>query len=136
MDRGKDMNGYEQQRHQRHVERIAELCHEANRTLCYWFGDEVQDQWDCAPDWQKESCIAGVRAHMYRNMTPRDSHEEWMKHKIANGWTFGEVKDAEKKTHPCLVSYDLLPPRQRMKDYLFRGICQAVIAGLKDKCEI
>ena len=32
------------------------------------------------------------------------------------------TKDAEKKTHPCIVPYSDLPVVQRAKDYLFREV--------------
>jgi hypothetical protein len=46
-------------------------------------------------------------------------HENWTKDKVADGWVYGEVKDAAAKTHPCLVPYDQLPANQRFKDSLF-----------------
>lgn len=40
---------------------------------------------------------------------------------------YGEVKDAEKKTHPCIMSYDALPPEQRTKDHLFGAAVRAAL---------
>lgn len=34
------------------------------------------------------------------------SHENWLRDKEKDGWTFGPVKDAEKKEHPCFVPFD------------------------------
>jgi hypothetical protein len=45
---------------------------------------------------------------------------------IKDGWVYGEVKDAEKKTHPCLVPFDQLPLFQQKKDKLFCAIVDAL----------
>ena len=57
--------------------------------------------------------------------TPKELHEKWCEEKTRNGWRHGEEKCAEKKTHPCLVPYDDLPPHQKMKDELFLGVVKA-----------
>lgn len=36
--------------------------------------------------------------------------------RIKEGWTYGEVKDTEKKTTPCLVPYDELPESEKEYD--------------------
>ncbi len=35
-------------------------------------------------------------------------HDEWMRERLGYGWTFGEVKDVDKKLSPYLVPYDEL----------------------------
>ncbi len=105
---------------------IAMLCHAANAAYCASIGDLSQPTWDDAPDWQKQSAINGVNMHLANpDATPEMSHAAWMAQKEAEGWTYGEVKDAEKKTHPCFMPYDQLPPEQKAKDYIFRGIVHA-----------
>lgn len=42
-------------------------------------------------------------------------HEVWSQGRIAEGWTYGEKRDDEKKTTPCLIPYDELPENE--KDY-------------------
>lgn len=43
-------------------------------------------------------------------------HENWSAGRIAEGWTFGELRDdAEKKT-PCLVPYDELDEGEKEFD--------------------
>jgi hypothetical protein len=105
------------------TEFIARLCHEANKVVCETDGDFSQPSWDDAPDWQKESAINGVEYHLDNPLaTPEDSHVNWMKQKVADGWTYGDVKDADAKTHPCMVEYSELPAAQQMKDYMFIAI--------------
>lgn len=106
---------------------IAKVCHEVNKAYCEALGDNSQLSWDDAPDWQKNSAIDGVRYHLTTdNTTPADSHEKWLAQKKADGWKYGKIKDAEKKEHPCFVSYEQLPVEQKAKDYIFRAICHSL----------
>lgn len=103
---------------------IAELCHAVNKAFCESIGDNSQPNWDNAPEWQHEAVVSIVKSHMKSNsFNPSDTHDIWMKQKIDAGWTYGEVKDAEKKTHPCIVPYDKLPLHEKTKDYLIKAIC-------------
>ena len=110
---------------------IAKVAHEINRAYCAALGDETQVAWEDAPEWQRASAIAGVEMHLANpDATPEQSHESWLAQKLADGWEYGEVKDAHKKQHPCCVPYDQLPPEQKAKDYLFRAAvhqCKALI---------
>lgn len=106
--------------------RIAKLCHEANRKYCQLIGDNSQLSWEDAPEWQRESTIKGVEFHRKNPQAkPEDSHTSWLKEKEKQGWRYGEVKDPERKLHPCCVSYLELPVEQRMKDYIFICVCHA-----------
>lgn len=42
-------------------------------------------------------------------------HDVWAAGRIAEGWVYGEKKDAERKTTPLLIPYDELPESE--KDY-------------------
>jgi len=110
-------------------EQIAQVAHEVNRAYCASLGDTSQPAWADAPDWQRASALAGVDMHLANpDATPEASHISWYEQKLADGWVFGEVKDPEKKEHPCMVSYEELPAAQRAKDYLFRGVVHALAA--------
>lgn len=104
------------------IEGIARVAHEVNRAYCKAIGDDSQLPWDDAPDWQRSSARNGVAFHLAREVTPEQSHENWMEVKRAEGWKYGPVKDPEKKEHPCFTEYENLPQEQRVKDYLFKAI--------------
>ena len=109
------------------IEDIARICHEANRAYCKAFGDDSHLPWDSAPQWQRESAIMGVQAHMHAGgLDPEQSHNSWLAEKQRNGWVYGPVKDAEKKEHPCCVPYADLPVEQKAKDYIVGAIVAAV----------
>ena len=45
-------------------------------------------------------------------------HENWASHRLAEGWTYGEVRDDAAKTTPCLVPYAQLPEVEKAYDRL------------------
>lgn len=107
---------------------IARVCHEANRALQVITSDPSPSPgWDDAPDWQRVSAVAGVREALV-GATAEQLHEAWCETKRTDGWVYGPVKDAEARTHPCLVSYAALPDEQRAKDAVFRAIVAALTA--------
>lgn len=112
------------------IEACARAAHEANRAYCIALGDTSQPAWDDAPEWQRSSARNGVVGALAGN-TPAESHAGWLAEKVAAGWVYGEVKNPDAKTHPCMVPYDQLPVSQRAKDGIFLAVVRAVAAGLE-----
>ena len=114
----------------KNVLQIARMCHEVNRVWCEANGDFSQKPWEEAAVWQQESAVAGVEFRL-ANPEAGDSaqHDEWMAKKIEEGWTYGEVKDPVKKTHPCILPYHELPEVEKMKDALFVSIVNTLSNG-------
>lgn len=109
---------------------IAHVAHEVNRAYCQALGDNSQAAWDDAPEWQRDSALDGVMFHLqHPDAGPEASHQAWCDAKIADGWQYGTVKDADAKTHPCLVPFDQLPREQQAKDYLFRAVVHSALAA-------
>lgn len=46
----------------------------------------------------------------------RNVHEVWAQTRISQGWTYGPVRDDERKQHPCLVPYEDLPESEKVYD--------------------
>lgn len=107
----------------------AAAAHMANRAWCQAHDDDSQAVWADAPDWQRTSALKGVEG-VLRGNTPAQSHAGWLAEKEATGWVYGEVKDPEAKTHPCMVDYADLPPEQQAKDALFVETVRAVATEL------
>lgn len=106
---------------------IAKVCHQANKAYCEANGDDSQKDWDSAEDWQRDSAIKGVAFRINNPYAGHDAqHNSWMKEKVDAGWVYGEVKDAEAKTHPCIVPFEELPRFQQKKDSLFCAIVDAL----------
>jgi hypothetical protein len=107
------------------IELCARAAHEMNRAWCIFIGDNSQKPWDEAPDWQKVSCRDGVLGVLAGN-TPEQSHENWLRHKQANGWVYGPTKNEANKTHPAMMPYGDLPLEQKIKDQIYRDAVLAM----------
>lgn len=56
--------------------------------------------------------------------TPEEAHDSWWRAYEAMGWTYGPVRDVEKKTHPDMVPFDELEQREQDKDAVFLALVQ------------
>lgn len=81
----------------------------------------IAPPWDVAPEWMRASTRRGI-AEALDGASPAELHQTWCGQRFADGWRFGEVKDARAKTHPRLRDYDLQPEEQRAKDELMAAI--------------
>jgi len=46
----------------------------------------------------------------------KNVHEVWAETRINQGWTYGEQRNDELKTHPCLIPYEELPEEEKEFD--------------------
>lgn len=46
----------------------------------------------------------------------KNTHEVWAAGRIADGWTYGPVRDDAAKKHPCLIPYEELSEEERAYD--------------------
>ena len=46
----------------------------------------------------------------------KNVHEVWAETRISQGWTFGEKRNDDLKTHPCLIPYEELPEEEKAYD--------------------
>lgn len=107
---------------------IAKGCYEANRLYCKSIGDNSQPEWDKAESWQKISVLNGVDFVLANpDATASESHENWVKEKMLNGWKWGEKKNAATKEHPCLQAFGKLPEDQKIKDEIFMAVAKQLI---------
>ena len=117
-------------RHGISADAIARVAHEVNRVYCQSMGDFSQPSWAEAPDWQKTSCVDGVKfVASNPELSAFDAHADWLKHKREEGWVYGEVKDVDKKTHPCMVDFEDLPKEHQVKVFLFRAVVRSMLVG-------
>lgn len=110
---------------------IARVTHEANRAFQVALGEEPSAPWSEADLELQTSAVDGV-VNALAGAGPEESHENWLRFKRAHGWVYGEVKDTEAKTHPCLVEYPDLPPEQKTKDDLFTSVVRALAPLLEE----
>lgn len=106
---------------------IAKACHQANKAWCEANNDFSQKDWEEAEEWQRESAVKGVMFRLENPDAGHDAqHNAWMAEKLEQGWIYGPEKNAETKTHPCLVKFEELPLFQQQKDALFCAIVDAL----------
>jgi hypothetical protein len=109
---------------------IAKVARDTNVAYTRALGDNSVIPW---ADDTEENKMALVRAVLHRlrfRLSAEQQHEAWAASKVADGWSYGPVKDAEAKTHPQLVAYADLSPEQKMKDYLFGAIVDSMFSNL------
>lgn len=108
------------------LEEIARTCHEVTRAYNLSFGDTSLKPWNEEDEHLKDSVRDGV-IHVALNpeVTPEQSHENWMRWRLAAGWIYSVVKDVTKRTHPNLRPYVELSDRQKLKDALFLAVVRA-----------
>jgi hypothetical protein len=107
--------------------KIAQVCHNLNMAICQSFGDNSQQSWDDAEQWQRDSAIAGVEfAQQNPDAGPGAQHESWRADKEAAGWIYGNVKNSALRIHPCMVPFNQLPPDQRLKDAVFIAVVKTL----------
>ncbi|MDX1548109.1 MAG: RyR domain-containing protein [Rhodothermales bacterium] len=106
------------------LEHIATVAHEAMRAWQRVNGQPVSPAWEDAT-WERESTTEAVRLALH-DPTPGRQHERWRAERLAQGWTYGPVKDVAAKTNPALVPFDELPPVEIAKDHLIIAITQAL----------
>lgn len=46
----------------------------------------------------------------------KNVHEVWAKNRLAEGWSYGPIRDDSKKETPCMVAYDDLPESEKEYD--------------------
>lgn len=46
----------------------------------------------------------------------RNTHDNWAKERIHQGWQWGLERNDTKKEHPCLVPYEKLPETEKAYD--------------------
>lgn len=108
------------------IELAAKTAHEVNNIYRAALGENPKPPWDRCPEELRESVRSGVRGIMAGH-TPEKSHEGWLSFKAEHGWTYGEVEDPVKKTHPCFLPYDQLPAAQQLKDTIYHSVVRGVL---------
>ena len=49
-------------------------------------------------------------------MIAKNVHEVWAQNRMEEGWIYGEQRNDDLKTHPCLIPYEELPEIEKAYD--------------------
>lgn len=101
--------------------KIARTCHQL------WVARQEVTGFDPDPPWEKltkrdkETSVWGVEYVLsHSDITPEELFFAWRKHKVENGWSFGEMRDKMNKTHPYIIEeFEKLPEEEKLNYRLF-----------------
>ena len=119
--------------------KLAGMDHQLNEVLVPWEGlseyikEKNRQQADRIPfmlastgyriaplmDWEAESLLFNEMTHNEEDEVTsmaKLEHELWCREKIADGWTFGQIKDPAKKSSPNILPWEDLPPSEQEKN--------------------
>ena len=57
-----------------------------------------------------------IELHSLVEQMARNVHDVWAVSRMNEGWQYGDERNDQEKTHPCLVSYDSLPDSEKAYD--------------------
>jgi RyR domain len=86
----------------------------------------VPEPWD-QRDEEFRSQFVDVVAMMCgpdRKESPEELHDDWVEAYEEMGWKYGPVRDVEAKTHPDMIAYNQLEPREQIKDAVFIALSE------------
>lgn len=109
------------------LEPIARVVHEAVRAWSIAHEQDALPAWSEAPEWMRSSTRQSVQFVLdHPEAGPDTQHEEWVRQRRADGWTFGPVRDEALKQHPMLIPFSDLPRFEQQKDALVCAIVKAL----------
>ena len=59
-----------------------------------------------------------------RKSSPEELHDDWVRAYERMGWAYGPKRDPVAKTHPDMVPFGDLEPREQDKDEVFIALCE------------
>jgi len=112
------------------VDMAARAAHEVNRSWNNMIGSHLDPSWELLPEEAKQTARNAVIGIVVNDFNAEATHAGWLSEKKSQGWTLGDVKDVEKKTHPCLLSWANLPLEFQVKDELWVDTVRSFVKHL------
>ena len=118
--------------------RVAMEAHKANNELRITNGEESLGSFTDQPLDIVTINMESIYAALHNpNLTAKDMHDTWMDNKAKDGWVYGDVKDADAKTHPLMIPFEQMNDIDKMKDQIFIDVvCKNRDMYLKDFGEL
>jgi len=100
-------------------DKIVHIVYEADRIYREALGEKPRSVWEIVTEWELALAEEGVN-NIIKNpeYTSEVAHDEWMDFMKKCGWTYGLKLDKDRKEHPDIIEYRMLPLRQRVRDTL------------------
>ena len=96
---------------------VGDLIQEVFRAKARRSGEKPTDNFWLPSE--AESLYEAIRLVVVDDINNEIMHERWVSEKKRLGWKYGEEKDAEKKTHPCIRPFSDLSHSDQKKDDMF-----------------
>jgi hypothetical protein len=115
----------------RELAQVAMVVHTAVNAYAQLLGEKAV-AWEDLPAPNRKGVINSIERIVHGDIGgPVGCHDAWLTFMTENGWTFGETKDYEAKTHPQLKPWSELPAEQRRKDFLFHAVVKALTRDIE-----
>lgn len=99
-------------------------------------GRGARRPWEGQPELYKLEQTSCVRAHLAGEYScARDAHEDWSERRRQAGWTWGPLRDVERKYHPSLLPWRALPLDLTAKAELYRASVLTVARSFAEMYE-
>jgi hypothetical protein len=107
---------------------IARIANNAARAYCRVMKIPEPLDWDRSSSAERSSMMSGPEV-VRRNpdITAEEIHQKWFEHMIKHGFTVGEEKDWERKTHPSLRPFKELSEADRHIDLITLAVIKALV---------
>jgi hypothetical protein len=94
----------------------------------------VPEPWDHRDEAFRTQFLEVIERQMgpMRSESPEELHGSWVQAYIDMGWTYGEVRDVDAKTHPDMVPFARLEQREQDKDAVFIALCEIARLWIRD----
>ncbi len=112
------------------VDACARHAHEGHRIYRQLMGDLSHKPWDEIDVVHRQPVYVAVIGIVESDDDAVRSHERWVQNLTATGWTKGEKKDGERKTHPNLVPWEDLPNEVQELNKMFVRSVKSMITAL------
>lgn len=119
---GRQMDNFE-------INACTRAAYEVNRSFCEAMGDFSHVPYESLSADLKQVAMQATIGIVTLDFNAEQSHEAWVAAKRSQGWKYGEKKDAEAKTHPCLVAWKELSFEQQAKDELWIATVKNLLAA-------
>ena len=107
----------------------ARTAYEVVRRYKEFYAEPTDGGWDELEETVRHKHIVAIQEILKRkSITPETVHQLWIESMAKLGWKYGPAKSDIDKTHPCLIDYNELDDRDKVKDVIFLAAIRGVLA--------
>lgn len=108
---------------------VAKATHEAVRSYSSHCGHIVPPMWGELSQ-QDQAALLNSCVNSLAGMSKEEFHDNWVKMKAFQGWTWGSELSIERKEHPAIIEYKKLGEDYRRKNDMFWEVSRSVARAI------